>query len=57
MQDYLQRTRLAGRMDEAGSTLALLTGSVVFFLLFHITPKYKLAFRINCYLLVKGLSR
>ena len=33
MQDYLQRTRLAGRMDEAGSTLALLTGSVVFFLL------------------------
>lgn len=33
MQDYLQRTRLAGRMDEAGGTLALLAGSVVFFLL------------------------
>ena len=33
MQDYLQRTRLAGRMDEAGSTLALFTGSAVFFLL------------------------
>lgn len=33
MQDYLQRTRLAGRMDEAGGTLVLLAGSVLFFLL------------------------